>query len=103
MAKVDFPHNLRIIPRIILVLLIIAAFGMSIAMSDSARESVKGTKVSENEPIQREVEMTLAVIEQRPDYAGAWLRLSVLYEQIGELELAKGALETAKKLNPDLN
>lgn len=88
--------------RFILVLVIIAAFGMSIAVSEGERDSVKGTKVSENEPVQVEIERTLAVIDQRPDYAGAWLRLSVLYEQIGEMKLSKSALETAKKLNPDL-
>lgn len=97
-------HNLRNIPRIILVLLIVAAFGMYLSTIKIAK--VKGVKTQninreENEFLKREIERTIKVTQERPDYAGAWLRLSILYERIGETDKANEARITAQRFNPD--
>lgn len=49
--------------------------------------------------IEEEIKETEAIIKNRPDYAAAWFRLSILYSQIGREDLSKDALEHAKKLN----
>jgi len=98
----NFPQNIRNIPRIILVLVIIAGFGMALAGIKSERSQVKGVKAQEAEYLKDEIDKTRKVIAKQPGYADAWVKLSVLYEQIGETELSKRAMETAKKLNPDL-
>jgi len=46
-----------------------------------------------------QISKTREILHIRPDYAAAWLRLSVLYQKTQEDELANQALETAKKLN----
>lgn len=102
-------HNLRNIPRIVLVLLIIAAFGMAIAKVPSqpkvqeSKNSVKGARSFNEQILNDEIEKTLKVVQERPDYAGAWVRLSVLYDQVGEVDKSKSALETALRLNPKVN
>lgn len=55
-----------------------------------------------NFAIKADIEKTLKVLNERPDYAIAWLRLSVLYGQIGDNKQADVARENARKLNPDL-
>ena len=92
----NFPHILRSISRIAIVLFIVAGFGMAIAGVGRKEEEVK------NEIYAEEINKTIKVIEERPDYAGAWVRLSVLYNQVGETMLSEKALENAKRLNPDL-
>ena len=52
--------------------------------------------------IQEEIAKTQEILKNRPDYSAAWLRLSVLYDQLGENNLAREAKENAQKLNPDL-
>jgi len=52
--------------------------------------------------IQEEISKTQEILKIRPDYSAAWLRLSVLYDQLGENNLAREAKENAQKLNPDL-
>ena len=52
--------------------------------------------------IQEEIAKTQEILKIRPDYGAAWLRLSVLYNQLGENNLAREAKENAQKLNPDL-
>src|SRR3989344_8095143 len=52
--------------------------------------------------IQEEISKTQEILKNRPDYSAAWLRLSVLYDQLGENNLAREAKENAQKLNPDL-
>lgn len=49
--------------------------------------------------IQEEIAKTQEILKARPDYSAAWLRLSILYDQLGEKELAKVAKEKALKLN----
>ena len=112
------PHFYRNIPRIshtldvnipnvfrlILALLIVAAFGMYISTIRISK--VKGAKTQtldlrQSEFLQNEIEKTVKVTQNRPDYAGAWLRLSVLYEEMGDNEKANAARATAQRLNPD--
>lgn len=87
--------------RFILVLLIIAAFGMAIAGVDKSGGAVKGVK-DDKQIVSMEIEKTLKVVEMQPDYAAAWTRLSVLYEQMGDSENAKLARDNADRLNVDL-
>lgn len=47
-----------------------------------------------------EIERLVKVLGERPDYVAAWLRLSILYEQIGETDLAAQAREKARELDP---
>ncbi|MDP2632935.1 MAG: hypothetical protein Q8P25_04425 [Candidatus Curtissbacteria bacterium] len=112
MALLVLPHYFRIIPRIILILLIVASFGMALAMGDESKNS-KVLGLSGEQPdlsnstinregINEEIKRTKAVLTARPDYVAAWLRLSVLYEQIGENSLAEEARERARSLTPDL-
>ena len=49
--------------------------------------------------IQEEIAKTIEILKIRPDYSTAWLRLSILYDQLGENNLAKEAKEKALKLN----
>ena len=98
----NFPHILRSISRIAIVLFIVAGFGMAIAGVGRKEEKVKGASEVKNEIYAEEINKTIKVIEERPDYAGAWVRLSVLYNQVGETMLSEKALENAKRLNPDL-
>ena len=49
--------------------------------------------------IQEEIAKTQEILKTRPDYSAAWLRLSILYDQLGEKDLAKVAKEKALKLN----
>lgn len=101
------PHFFRTIPRIILALLIIASFGLAISRGTSLKDSkVLGSSSNssveatiDRKIIDEEIKKTQEVIRLRPDYAGAWVRLSVLYEQIGEFELATQAKEIANKLD----
>ena len=52
--------------------------------------------------IQEEIAKTIEILKIRPDYSTAWLRLSILYDQLGENNLAKEAKEKALKLNSNL-
>ena len=52
--------------------------------------------------IQEEIAKTQEILKIRPDYSAAWLRLSILYDQLGENDLAKEAKEKALKLNSNL-
>ena len=49
--------------------------------------------------IQEEIAKTIEILKIRPDYSAAWLRLSVLYDQLGENDLEKEEKEKALKLN----
>lgn len=61
-----------------------------------------GTLKKQNgQEVEEQIEKTQQVLSARPDYAAAWLRLAVLYQQKGEGELANAALDRAKKLNLD--
>jgi len=51
---------------------------------------------------EEEIQKIIKILEVRPDYAAAWISLGLLYEQIGEDDLAKNAKERAKALNSDL-
>lgn len=90
-----------VIIRIIFVGIILASFGMAIFGVDEKGGAVKGVK-ADKQMLSVEIEKTLKVVEMRPDYAAAWTRLSVLYEQMGDSENAQRARDNAKKLNPDL-
>jgi hypothetical protein len=94
-------HNLRNIPRMTMVILILALF-VFFASLGTEGQNVQGATDERDSEVAFEIEKTLKVIGDRPDYAGAWVRLSILYEEIGEMELAKTSYETAKELNPDL-
>ena len=92
--------------RVVLVLLILASFGMALSRkNDITPNKVLGAKqiysVDRGE-VEAEITKTIDVIHVRPDYSGAWLRLAVLYGELGQDGLSKNALETARKLNPDL-
>lgn len=99
-------HNLRIIPRILVVVMILALCSLVIFSNqeDDNWEDVLGSRMTNANLVdaQGEISRLLNVIEQRPDYAAAWLRLSVLYEQLGENDLAEQARGRARRLNPDL-
>ena len=45
-----------------------------------------------------ELETTLGVLDARPDYRGAWERLSEIYLELGEWDLARQAKEKADSL-----
>ncbi|MBI3283082.1 hypothetical protein HYZ70_03345 [Candidatus Curtissbacteria bacterium] len=96
----EFPHISRTIYRIVVALLIVAGFLVAVFASFGTEGMVQGAS-DEKQVLASEIAKTLEVIENRPDYAGAWVRLSILYELLGEEELAKEALGTAKKLHPD--
>ena len=99
MSKIFSPQNLRNIPRILLVLLIL---GLFLSLFNN---KVKGDRIelpSDKRAVLEEIQRTEEIVEDRPDYAVAWLRLSILYETVGEFGAASVARETAKKLNPDL-
>lgn len=87
--------------RKVLVLLVLASFLAFLAFADSTRSGVAGASDQQNGELNEEINRTLAVIDARPDYAGAWVKLSVLHEQMGKPALARGAIETAKELNPN--
>lgn len=53
--------------------------------------------------IVQDIQSTLEVLKKRPDYSSAWLRLAILYDEIGDMEKAKDAREHLKVLAPDLN
>jgi len=52
--------------------------------------------------IQKEIAKTQEILKTRPDYSAAWLRLSILYDQLGEKDLAKEAKDNAIKFNSNL-
>jgi len=96
------PQNLRNISRMILVFTILGIFGFLLITKSQTEAQIKGARSENRDQIKSEIDKTLKVINERPDYAGAWIKLSVLYEQIGEMELARKASEAAQKLNPNL-
>lgn len=97
------PHFYRNISRIIIITVILSFFALAVvAESNNSGTDVKGVSNINRDEVNLEIDNTLSVIKARPDYAGAWIRLSVLYEQIGQSDLAKKAMEAAKRLNPDL-
>src|SRR3989344_4036768 len=51
---------------------------------------------------QKEIAKTQEILKTRPDYSAAWLRLSILYDQLGEKDLAKEAKDNAIKFNSNL-
>ncbi|MCR4324688.1 MAG: hypothetical protein NUV69_03290 [Candidatus Curtissbacteria bacterium] len=108
MAKVVSPHIFRIISRIFLVLLLLVLFFIvfllpNIKVFDST-EKVQGGSITDEdrEYLNGEIEKTLDIVSARPDYSQAWLRLSVLYERVGDMDSSKRALDESKRLNPDL-
>jgi len=58
---------------------------------------------SDLENLDAEIVKTKEVLSKRPDYATAWLKLSILYKQIGENEMSETARVEAIRLNPNLN
>lgn len=118
MAFLEFPHNLRSIsrtssslPRLRATSRIVVCFAILASLVFVWYQSsfkgktpqVLGTESTDGDvDVWQEIERTRAIIERRPDYAAAWLRLATLYEQMGEIELAADAWNTAVKLNPDL-
>lgn len=61
----------------------------------------KKVSLGDTEKIERELEVTKRVLETRPDYAGAWIRLALIYEQLGNAKLADEARSRARRLNPE--
>ncbi len=106
------PHNLRNIPRIGFGLLILSSFGLimlggqqivgSGTLGVKTENSGQSLPVVDQINVEAEIKRTLAILEQRPDYAAAWQRLSVLYQEIGDKVNSDQTMEVAKKLNPDL-
>lgn len=101
----SFPQNLRNISRIVVCFAVLSA-AVFVGHQSSFKQrdpEVLGTEtIDSGLDVWREIEKTRAIIERRPDYAAAWLRLAVLYEQIGEVRLAGEARDYAGRLNPDL-
>ena len=58
---------------------------------------IRTLKVDDEYEIDQQISKTLEVLGERPDYAAAWLRLSMLYKQKGEDSQAQDALREAKK------
>ena len=102
----SFPAILSVTVRLLVVLLILGFASLVIFSnrSDDNSQDVLGSRETNADLVdaQGEISRLLSVIEQRPDYAAAWLRLSVLYDQLGENDLAQQARETARRLNPNL-
>lgn len=97
-------YTIPMVSRILVVIVIlgVAALLMLPTEVNDEKPQVLGAEtpaklVYANEEIERLVK----VLGERPDYAAAWLRLSILYEQIGESDLALEAREKARDLNPD--
>lgn len=89
--------------RIFAVILILGFASLVIFsnQADDNLQDVLGSRETNADLVdaQGEISRLLSVIEKRPDYAAAWLRLSVLYDQLGESDLAEQARETAQRLN----
>ena len=105
MAHLESPQIPRNISRIVVCLAILSSlvFVWYQSSFEGKIPQVLGTENNDDGvDVWQEIEKTRAIIEKRPDYAAAWLRLAVLYEQIGELQLAGEARDYAGRLNPDL-
>ena len=110
---VNIPRTLQVVSRTFVIVAILSSVGFiwySSELQSGFNEGL-GAKVEKQETMDvqvesvdawQEIERTLSILEQRPDYAAAWLRLAVLYEQVGELELAREARDYTNRLNPDL-
>lgn len=92
------PHILRNIPRILILFLILLIFTLMV-LSGPEVSNVKGANTSDE--LTLEIEKTLLVIAERPDYRRAWAKLAIIYEQMGDTEQAMTASEVAKSLNPE--
>lgn len=101
----SFPQNLRNISRIVVCFAVLSAavfVGHQSSFEGRDPEVLGMETIDSGLDVWREIEKTRAIIERRPDYAAAWLRLAVLYEQVGENELASIAREQVNRLSPDL-
>lgn len=96
----DINYSFRVVSRVVLALIIFTASGFVILTRVNDAGRVQGVS-DQRQLLIDEITKTLQVVEDRPDYAGAWNKLSVLYEQVGETALAKDAHEIAKRLDPD--
>lgn len=95
--------------RLFLILLIIAGFGMSLArgqndsgqkpMSKNSREEAV---LGDSTKLREEIDRTKKILTLRPDYLDAWIKLSILYEQLGDLQSSLEAKSEAISLNPNL-
>ena len=95
--------------RVAVLFLIITAFWGAIFLHFKIpQKAVLGVKTSlekdsvDSEKLQlveKEIADTKKVLEARPDYAAAWIKLGTLYESIGKYDLAREAREKAKGLN----
>lgn len=65
-------------------------------------ELYKKVSLGNTKQIEQELALTKRVLEARPDYAGAWTRLALIYDQLGEDKLAVEARNRARSLNPEL-
>lgn len=105
MAHLKSPQISRNISRIVVCLAILSSlvFVWYQSSFEGKNPRVLGTETQDQDiDVFLEIERTRRILETRPDYAAAWLRLAVLYEQIGELQLAGEARDYAGRLNPDL-
>lgn len=85
----------------------LAGFEVNEALSQDSQniyllELYKKVNLGNKKQIEQELALTKRVLETRPDYAGAWMRLAIIYDQLGEDELAIEARNRARKLNPEL-
>ena len=106
MAHLESPQISRNISRIVVCLGILSSLVFVWYQSSFEGEIPQVLGTGNNDDgvdVLLEIEKTRAIIEKRPDYAAAWLRLAVLYEQIGEVQLAGEARDYAGRLNPDLS
>lgn len=92
------------ISRIFVVIVILGVVGLLMLPGEvnDNQEQVLGEAASVNLVYaSEEIERLVKVLGERPDYAAAWLRLSILYEQLGDNYKATEARITAKKLTGD--
>lgn len=102
---VNTSHLFDIFLKVFGVIVVIASLVYVVGYHRKIDIKTLGVKTSEmvnRQEIEDEIKKTQAVLTARPDYVAAWIRLSVLYEQIGESDLAEEARERAKNLNRDL-
>jgi len=52
--------------------------------------------------IEQEIHKVQEILNRRPDYALAWTKLAILYQRLGENDLAIKAMERANSLNSNL-
>lgn len=102
--------------RLVLALVIVASFGVSYARNiegvgngqnnsgqkPMSKNSTDEAVLGDSTKLREEIDRTKKILIVRPDYLDAWIKLSILYEQLGDIESSQEAKNKAVSLNPNL-